>query len=186
VVLFLSMPTIRAAADWARLLYFDLKRLELRLFTNLRRRFERQTWQLAWLLGVLFWAIADAVSVAFYGHALGGLSTALLAFFLARSVLARQQIQAFAARSYAAVIGTGVACLAGLGAVGTLGGGDARRLAAVALVTGVCAAALNRLTRAERAHGEPGTALLTLEWLRRLGHVREPVRVGSARIPPAG
>ncbi|HEY3019327.1 MAG TPA: hypothetical protein VGJ32_04000 [Solirubrobacteraceae bacterium] len=185
VVLFLSMPTIRAAADWARLLYFDLKRLELRLFTNLRRRFERQTWVLAWLLGLVFWALADAISIAFYGHALGGLSAALLAFFLARSVLAREQIQAFAARSYAAVIGTGVACLAGLAAVGTLADGDAQRLAAVALVTGVCAAALNRLIRADRAHGEPGTALLTLEWLRRLGHVREPVRVGSARIASA-
>ena len=36
------MPTIRAGADWAALLYFDLKRLELRLFTNLRKRFERE------------------------------------------------------------------------------------------------------------------------------------------------
>ena len=185
VVLFLSMPTIRAAADWARLLYFDLKRLELRLFTNLRRRFERQTLVLAWLLGVVFWAIADAISIAFYGHGLGALSAALLAFFLARSVLAREQIQAFAARSYAAVIGTGVACLAGLAAVGRVADGDAQRLAAVALVTALCAALLTRVVRVERAHGEPGTALLTLEWLRRLGHVREPVRVGSARIASA-
>jgi hypothetical protein len=41
---------------------------------------------------------------------------------------------------------------------------------------------LTRLSRIARTEGEPGTALLTLEWLRRLGRVRTQVRVGSARI----
>lgn len=185
VVLFLTMPTIRAGADWARLLYFDLKRLELRLFTNLRRRFERYTGQLAWLLGAFFWAVAAAITTAFYGHGVGDLYLALLAFFLARSVLARVQIQGFADRAYAALIGTGVAMLAGIGAVGLLADGESERLAAVAVVTVVCAVALGRLTGLDRARGEPGTALLTLEWLGRLGGVRDPVRVGSARLVAA-
>jgi hypothetical protein len=186
VVLFLAMPTIRAGAEWARLLYFDLKRLELRLFTNLRKRFERHTLELAWLLGLAFWAVAAGIATGYYGRDVGGLALALLGFFVARSLLARAQIQAFAERAYALVLGTGALCLAGFAAVGLVADGETARLGAVALVAAVCAAVLTRLSRAMRAQGEPGTALLTLEWLRRLGHLRTPVRVGSARVVSAG
>lgn len=185
VVLFLAAPTIRAGVDWARLLYFDLKRLELRLFTNLRRRFERHTLRLAWLLGVIFWLCASAIATAFYARSIGALYLALLAFFLARSLLARAQIQAFAEGAYGAVLATGALCLVGLAAVGPFAGGESERLGAVALVTGVAAVALTRLRGAARARGEPGVALLTLEWLRRLGHVRERVVVASARVVSA-
>ena len=185
VVLFLAMPTIRAGAEWARLLYFDLKRLELRLFTNLRRRFERHTLELAWVLALVFWAVAAGIATGYYGRDVGGLALALLAFFVARSLLARAQIQAFAERAYPVVLGTGALCLAGFGAVSLVADGENVRLGGVALVAAVCAAVLTRLSRATRAHGEPGTALLTLEWLRRLGHVRTPIRVGSARVVSA-
>lgn len=182
LVLFLTMPTIRAGADWAQLLYFDLKRLELRLFTNLRKRFERHTLELAWLLGLVFWAAAVGIAAAFDVRTARDLIPVLLAFFVSRSLLARAQIQAFAEGRYAAVIGTGALCLGGLAAVGPLASGEAPRLGAVAIVAIVSAAALTRLSRAARAQGEPGTALLTLEWLRRLGHLRSQVRVGSARV----
>jgi hypothetical protein len=186
VVLFLAAPTIRAGSDWARLLYFDLKRLELRMFTNLRRRFERHTWALAWLLGLVFAVLASGIATAFYGNSLGSLYGGLLAFFLARSLLAREQIQAFAEGAYAALFTTGVACLAGLTAVGPLANGETERMTGVALVTAVSAAALARLRRSTRAHGEPGAALLPLEWLARLGQVPHEVRVGSARVISAG
>lgn len=186
LVLFLTMPTIRAGAEWARLLYFDLKRLELRLFTNLRRRFERHTLQLAWVLALIFWAVAAGIATGYYGRDVGGLALALLGFFLARALLARAQIQAFAAGAYGPVLGTGALCLAGFVAVGLVAQGETARLAAVALVAALCAAVLTRPGRAAGAGWEPGTALLTLEWLRRLGQVREPVKVGSARVVSAG
>jgi hypothetical protein len=186
VVLFLSGPTIRAGSDWARLLYFDLKRLELRLFTNLRRRFERHTFALSWVLGLVFAVCAAAISTAFYGRTLGSLYVALLAFFLARSQLARAQIQAFADGAYAALFGTGVACLAGLAAVGPLADGETERMAGVAVVTALSAAVLLRIRGSARARGDPGAALLPLEWLARLGQMREEVRVGSARVLSAG
>jgi hypothetical protein len=182
VVLFLTMPTIRAGADWARLLYFDLKRLELRLFTNLRRRFDRYTALLAWLLGLAFWVVAMVITTAFYGYWVGDLSIALLAFFLARSVLARLQLQAFADGAYASVIWTGALLVAGIAAVSVAADGEAARLGGVAVAAAVCAVVLEQVTRVKRAHGEPGTALLTLEWLGQLGHVRVPVRVASARL----
>src|SRR5439155_23368669 len=171
LVLFLTMPTIRAGAEWATLLYFDLKRLELRLFTNLRKRFERHTFELAWLLSLVFWGAAMGIAAAFDPKSVSNLALPLLGFFVARSLLARAQIQTFAEGGYAAVIVTGLLCLGGLAAVGPLANGEAARLGAVALVAAVCAVALTRISRAARAQGEPGTALLTLEWLRRLGHV---------------
>jgi hypothetical protein len=186
LVLFFAMPTIRAGADWARLLYFDLKRLELRLFTNLRKRFERHTLQLAWLLAVVFWVVAAAIVTAYYGRDAGLLVGALFAFFVARSLLARAQIQAFAEGAYGTVLGTGFLCLVGLGAVGPLAGSEAERMAGIAIVAALSAIALSQLRGTARRRGEPGTALLTLEWLQRLGHLRTPVLVGSARIISSG
>jgi hypothetical protein len=46
--------------------------------------------------------------------------------------------------------------------------------------------ALARYRRSLQSRGEPGTALLTLEWLRRLGNERTPMRLGSARFVAAG
>src|SRR5207244_3073007 len=137
VVLFLAMPTIRAGAEWARLLYFDLKRLELRLFTNLRKRFERHTLELAWLLALAFWAVAAGIATGYYGRDVGGLAVALLGFFVARSLLARAQIQAFAERAYTSVLATGALCLAGFAAAGLAADGETTRLGAVALVAAV-------------------------------------------------
>jgi hypothetical protein len=182
VVLFLAAPTIRAGVDWGRLLYFDLKRLELRLFTNLRRRFELHTALLASLLGLVFWAFAAGIATAFYGRGLGSLYGALLAFFVARSVLARAQMQAYAARAYAAVVGTGVLCVAGLAAVAVVAQTEAQRLAAVAAITGLSAVALDRLARFAQVRAAAGTALVPLEWLGRLAQVHDAVRVGSARV----
>jgi hypothetical protein len=186
VVLFITMPTIRAGAEWARLLYFDLKRLELRLFTNLRKRFERHTLRLAWLLALVFWVVAAGIATGYYRKDVGGLALALLGFFVARSLLARAQIQAFAEGAYAEVLATGALCLVGFAAVGLFADGETARLVAVGLVAAVCAGSLTRVRRSARTRGEPGTALLTLEWLRRLGNVRTPVRVGSARVVSAG
>jgi hypothetical protein len=187
VVLFLTMPTIRAGAEWARLLYFDLKRLELRLFTNLRKRFERHTLQLAWLLALVFWAVAAGIAAGYYGSDVGGLALALLGFFVARSLLARVQIQAFAERAYAGVLGTGALCLVGFAVAALVADGETERLAAVAFVAAACAASLTRLRRFARARGEPGTALLTLEWHRcasgRHASSQRVPRNASTRVP---
>ena len=59
---FLLSPTVRAGMEWAQLLYFDLKRLEIRVFRNLKRRFERAALRLAVVLGVLFAGIGALTS----------------------------------------------------------------------------------------------------------------------------
>jgi hypothetical protein len=185
LVIFLVGPTIRAGFDWARILYFDLKRLELRLFTNLRRRFERHTLELAGVLALLFWGIAAVIATAFLARDLGLFYPVLLAFFLTRALLARAQIQAFSQAAYASVLATGALCVAGFAAVSPAAESETGRLAGVALVAAVTAVLLTQISRSARARGEPGTALLTLEWLRRLGEVHGSVRIGSARVVSA-
>lgn len=176
-VLFLTMPTIAAGAEWARLLYFDLKRLELRLFTNLRHRFELATEWLALALGVLFGLVAALLAVL---GSVPSSAPALVAFLVARSALACAQIQAFADRSYRTVVGVGALAVVGFVAVGAAGGGEA----GLAAVTALSALLTGRLNSA-RARAQRPVALLTLEWLRRLGEVRGPVRVGMARLDGA-
>lgn len=185
VVLFLAVPGIRAGAEWARLFYFDLKKLELRLFTNLRRRFERHTARVAWALGLAFWALSVVVAGAVYEGRLRVPSVAMPAFFLGRSLLARAQVQAFADGAYGPVLATGVALVAGVavGAVAT--SSDDVRLGVVAAVTVAAALVLGRWRHRALVRGEAGTALLTLDWLRRLGEVGGSVAVGSARLLPA-
>lgn len=186
--IFLVLPTVAAGAEWARLLYFDLKRLELRLFANLRRRFERFTAWLAVVLGAAFGTAAAAV-VALVERAGPAELAALCAFFVARSVLARAQIQAFAGGAYAVVAATGVLCAAGVLAVGSAASATAVLLGGVAVVAAVCAGTLAALLHGHAGprwlRRGPASALLTLEWLHALGRVRTPVVVGSAALVPA-
>lgn len=186
IVLFLAAPSIRAGADWARLFYFDLKRLELTLFSNLRARFERHTWLLAWLLGAAFWLAASLIALAVYRPdgmtAVAVPWAALLVFFLARAHLARVQVQAFAEAAYAPALISGAVLIAGLASAAVLVSDDQGLIAAVAGVTGVAAALLAVLRhRAAAALASEGP-LLTLGWLQHLGAVDAPVRLGSARL----
>lgn len=79
---FLVLPTITAAAAWARLPYFDLKRLELRLFANLRRRFQHDTDRLAVLVGLASGLVAGAVTTV--AGEPPAVAVALVAFLTAR------------------------------------------------------------------------------------------------------
>jgi hypothetical protein len=183
LALFLALPTLTACTEWARLLYFDLKKLELRLFTNLRRRFDRGALLLAVLLGVAFGAVAAALALL-VGHAGVAVALATAAFVLARSVLAHTQIRAFADRAYAGVIGIGLAGALGFLAVRALTDDEAVRLLGAAAVGAMSALALGRLDAVAGPQRRPA-ALLTLEWLRELGAVRDPVRVGTALLAAA-
>jgi hypothetical protein len=176
---YLVLPTITAAAAWARLPYFDLKRLELRLFANLRRRFEHDTDRLAVLVGVVLGLVAAAVAAA-TGEPLP-VAVALVAFLTARSFLACAQVQAFAVRAYGELAATGLCCAAGMAAVGATVQGAAARVVGVAVVAVATAAVLQMIASARTRRARPA-ALLTLEWLRVLGATRRPVEIGTARL----
>jgi hypothetical protein len=182
IALFLALPTLTACADWARLLYFDLKKLELRLFTDLRRRFDRATAGLAVLLGLGFGVVAAGLALL-VGRAGVPVAAATAGFVLARSVLAHGQIRAFVARAYRTVVVVGLAGALGFLVIRTATVDETARLAGAAAVAALCAAALARAAGRD-LEGRPA-ALPTLEWLRTLGGVREPVRIGTAVLSAA-
>jgi hypothetical protein len=116
ILLAVLAPVNRVGFEWARLLYFDLKKLDVPLLRTLRDRFDRAARRLALLMGVVTWLFA-AVGVFVVGGLSAVLVGGLLAMFVARSLLAAAQIQAFSSESYerlTVVGGFGVLALVGL------------------------------------------------------------------------
>jgi hypothetical protein len=187
VLLFAVSPTIRAGSEWAQLLYFDLKRLEIRVFRNLRRAFDRQVLRLSGVIGLSFWALACLIGTAVVGRSLGDLYWLLLPFFVCRSLLAAVQMQAFSERAYRPLLANGALCAAGFGVAGLLLG--EREAILLAALTAIALAAF--VLMYARRHDLERTlrsrdVLWLSEWLAELRSVRGPVRVASVRLcdPP--
>jgi hypothetical protein len=181
-LLFAMSPTIRAGFDWAQLFYFDFKRLEVRPFSNLRRRYERFVIRLASVLGVVFWLFGSLTVLAVYGHGLGIATALFLPFFLSRSLVAYLQIRAYAARHYAELLGSGAVCLAGMFALRLPDLADTTRLV---LLSASPLAAFGVLALRQRfeqaASGAPG-ALAFTEWLATVSAADGAVRVRALRF----
>lgn len=180
-LLFLLSPTVRAASEWAQLLYFDLKRLEIRVFRNLKRRFERDVLRLAVAMGIVFAGVASVVGVLVSRTPLANLVWVVVPFFVALSLLATAQIRTYSERAYPALISNGCLCLAGFAAVGILVPGERETVLGLAAVA--VAAFLVLQLRIERLEGEEGRALVwPTQWLADLRSVAGPVRVAAARF----
>lgn len=176
-------PTVRAGFEWAQLLYFDLKRLELRVFRNVRAHFERRMLRLALLLGLVFWLLASAIATAVYGRSLGAFYPLLAPFFLARGLLAVVQIQAFAERAYAELLKNAGFCAGGVVAAGVLVDGEQATVVALTVVT-LAGFALLRL-REEHVHRamRAREVLWLSEWLAEVSAQRGPTRISAVRFP---
>ena len=175
---FLISPTVRACSEWAQLIYFDLKRLEIRLFRNLKRRFERDVLRLAVVLGVCFAGIAALIGALVVPDSLGDLVLVLSPFFVSISLLASAQIAAFSERAYPALIANASICLAGYVAVGYHVAGERSTVLLFAAVA-FGGFVLLRL-RGERLEQVGDRALLwPTEWLVTLRSIDGPVRVAA-------
>ena len=182
-VLFVAIaPAVRAGFDWAQLLYFDLKKLDVPCLQGLRRRYERLTFYLASLVGLALWGLACIMATLILQRDLGHLYWLLAPFFLARSFLGVALIQAFAKRRYGALLLSGTLLLAFLLVVPEAFAADAYVLPGLAAVCGLVAAGVAAGTR--RLGGDPLElrVLPLAEWLQRVGQVREPVRAGALRF----
>jgi hypothetical protein len=177
---FLLSPTVRAGSEWAQLMYFDLKRLEIHLFHNLRRRFERGILRLAVALGLLFSGMATLIGTLVYRASLGDLAWVLVPFFVSISLLAAVQIAAFAERAYTALAGNAGLCLAGYLAASFFAHGER---ATVLLLTAVAIVGFLLLSaRRERLASGGGRVLWPVEWLATVRTVDFPARVAAARF----
>lgn len=184
VLFFVLSPTIRAGSKWAQLFYFDLKRLEIKLFNNIRRRFEKAILRLAFPLGFVWWGLASLIGTAVYQRSLREFYLLMIPFFVFRSLLAVRLVQAFAEQGYERVLETGVLCLVGFLAANLLLHHDQEKILCVALVTFLAFVLLNLPFRWQRAKQEvSGREVLWLsEWLARLRQVRNPVRVSVVQF----
>lgn len=175
-------PIVRAGFEWAQLFYFDLKRLEVRTFANLKRRYDRFLWRLALAMGVLFWALACLCGTLALQRSLGGLYWLLGPFFISRSALGLVQVRVFSERRYTELLGSGVLLLAGMSVLRIWVPSAQHRLALLSLLTLPVIALLG--SRWLRKDGQPGAAAIRSlpEWLAELRSISEPVRVRSVRL----
>jgi len=182
IVFFAASPTVRAAAGWAKLFYFDLKRLDVRLLGVIRRRFERRLCGLAVALGVVAWLVTCAIASLAYRGDLHLIYLPLLVFFMARSVLSTVQVAAFSQGAYARVVAGGAILVAALLVMRIEAFDAVATLLALGVVTAATTLALlitRLLPAAERlkTRAEP---LCLSTWLAALTAVRGPVRVAVA------
>jgi len=177
---FLLAPTVRACSEWAQLLYFDLKRLEIRLFRNLKRRFERDVLRLAVVLGLLFSGVAALIGALAHRAGLGDLGWCLIPFFVSISLLATVQIEAYAERAYPQLVRNAGLCLAGYVAVG-LTGADERTTVLLLAAVAFAGFLLLHLRRGRLASEERRCLLWPIEWLAELRSADAPVLVAAAR-----
>lgn len=188
-LLFFSIgPTIQAGFDWAQLFYFDLKRLEVTGFHNLRRRYDAFLGRLAWVLGILFWVLGCGLATLIHRTDLGALYWLLGPFFLSRSVLAIAQMRAFAGRRYGALLVSGLLLLAALALLRVGIEDDRARLGLLAAWAFLVAVALGAGPRGRRAAEDDaaagGRVLPLAEWLAEVRRVGSPLRIGSAQLCP--
>lgn len=179
VLFALVSPTVRAGFDWARLFYFDLKRLDLAVYSRILDRFGTRLRHLAILLGLLFGAIAIGTAYAASPTLPGTTVWLLLPFFLSRSLLGYAVVRVFSARRYALLLGGGFFCLVGLLIVrATVAAAGGQLLFLSVLLLGAVALLEVSSVLGERSF-PPVDVQWQSQWLSKLAEVREPVRVGS-------
>jgi hypothetical protein len=185
VLLLAVGPLIRAAADWARLFYFDLKRQETVLLLDIKAVFARRIMRLSLPIAFVLTAAAAAEAAVLYGgRALTSLP-ALTLFLAARSVLAARQMRAFADRSYGLLIATGVGIASAWAAVALLIADPRVVLAAgagVLLAVFPFLAPRSGIGRADE--GQPGGLLALPDWIRRVKLHEGPGEVLFIRFSP--
>ena len=185
-VFFAASPLIRAASDWARLFYFDLKRLEVRPFGNLRKRFERQVERLTWPVSFLLWAFAMAVATLVFQTNLGALYAFMLPFFVAQSLLAAAQVQSFSREAYGEVLKSGLLVASGFMVLGILGGNERAKVLSFSAITLAAFFMLRARQGKVEKEVESRQLLWPVEWLARIRGVARPVSVSVAEFPENG
>lgn len=182
-VLFASIgPAVSAGFDWARLLYFDLKRLDARCLTVLRRRYERFAFHIAWAAGIGLWALACVLGTVITRRDLGLLYWLLAPFFVSRSLLAVAQIQAFSRGRYGALLASGMALAALIPIVRVVLPSEPEELLGLALSCYLVSWLVRILARRKSGGSADRDVLPFAEWIERLKEVRERVRVRSLRF----
>lgn len=92
---FLISPFVRAASDWARLFYFDRKRLEDEALTDFIKEYDRYLEKAALAAGFFFWVASCLFSYVLISSTALASASILLPFFLLLSHIANREIRCF-------------------------------------------------------------------------------------------
>ena len=178
-------PLIRAAFEWTQLFYFDLKKLDAVLLSRLRAAFASRLLIIAGPVAVAAGLAAWGVAAFVFGNRAGRIIAPLFVFFVARSLLAALQMNAFTMRAYGLLIGSGIFIAAGWLSVGRIAGDPVIVLAAGA---GVLVAAMPVLAKGafgERSPARSAGRLLSLpDWIKAVRRVRERGSISAALFAP--
>ena len=98
--LILILPLFYCAVDWAKLFYFDYKKMMNDDFDLFYQKFEKAVFKIAILNGLFYWFIACLTQYFWMSSNTLELSLVLLPFFLLRSQLSILQIKQFSNAKY--------------------------------------------------------------------------------------
>ncbi len=173
----LISPLVEMGYDWAKLFYYDFKRLELNLFGQLKKRFQQQTLLLGGAIGLGLWAVSCAIGLMAFDKPYSYVYLPLGLFFVARSLLAFVQIKAFSYGYYGSLTLSGVALLVGLGGCLALSSNINERLGLFfAMMVGMLfflMAVQKRGVKVEKKR----EVLSFAQWLSRLCKIEEPLSI---------
>lgn len=112
-LIYLLSPQISAGFDWARMCYFDLKKLQAPKWAIFLPRFCRYLWGFSAVMGIIFWLMGCIITRLFLPEISIVTLLCFLPLFIGRSVLAFCQIKLFASNDFLTIIlGTGFLAIA--------------------------------------------------------------------------
>ncbi|MEZ5406309.1 MAG: hypothetical protein R3F23_09175 [Verrucomicrobiia bacterium] len=182
LLFFILSPLLIAGYEWARLFYFDFKKLELGYYNHFKQQFQNQVERFA-----LGWGALNSLLVISFGYFLGNKNLTsqlwwMLPFFLINSLLAYEQVKAFSETNYPSLIRSGLTFLSGIFILWYL---PVTFETQTFYLSVIALGALWQLQRDEtKSLRIPLSVVLPLtEWLRQLSQVNKKVRVGCVTFP---
>ncbi|HWA76675.1 MAG TPA: hypothetical protein VG937_30290 [Polyangiaceae bacterium] len=186
VVLLHSLrPLLSAVSSYARVFYFDFKRLSLGTLAFFEQRFARVVNRFAWRLAALVSALSIALDLFVFRGELRVELGLLAAYTFARSLLSVQQLRAFTLERYGPLAKGALGALLVLFCVRALLPHEIPLVAAQIALLFVLAFWLERLnSRARAPRAVPGEGVGALRFLALLAREPGAVRLGSAALDP--
>jgi hypothetical protein len=177
LLFFILSPLLIAGYEWARLFYFDFKKLEMGFYSHFKQQFQNQVEQFALGWGALNGILVISASYFLAEQEFTDKLWWLLPFFLINSLLAYKQVKAFSEKNYTLLIKSGLTFLGGIFVLWYFPASF--QLQSIFL----CLVALGALWQLERLEEKIGfgssfSILPLTEWLRHLKFIEQKVRIG--------
>lgn len=186
-VLALSVPLLSLASSWSRVFYHDFKRLEEEAAATLARRLERRLWVVSIFVGLAVWGGVAAVAEWWLDLAVVWRPVAALApLCVALSILSALQLREMARGTFVRLFVASAATCAAIFVAIWIGAPD-DTIAGLMLATALSVGAVVLAVAGHVHTPTPVDLHRDVEsWVRALGALRGPTRVGALRLEARG